>query len=290
MDLDIFSTTFLKRCIFWQWWQSSNLFRGARRQFIMMAELQSLLWSTACFRNLDPATIQFTSAPRHSILNESVKSRLSPIAMSADLEWLLIRVSWLPLILYSLSPDWRLLHRNTILTLSTGFPEAPSCLGSQCVIPIMISQPKIELNKVAHRVISRTSIRINTPASPTQRWSYGLLNSGPSLINGIQTINISDESGVVKIVTRKTKASPRAVASAYTTSSIRAKSGSRRSLGVTAQLAKRGYRPDLRKVNFPLFFCIPCGGRASEDTRRILVRTHRIHHWKAGRGHVCKIK
>lgn len=174
--------------------------------------------------------------------------------MSADLQWLLIRVSWLPLILYSLSPDWRLLHRKTIPTLSTGFPEAPSCPGSQCVIPIMISQPKIELNKVAHRVISRTSIRINTPASPTQRWSYGLLNFRPSLINGIQTINIFDESGVIKIVTRKTKASPHAVVSAYTASFIRAKSGSRRSLGVTAQLARRGYRPDLRKVNFPLIF------------------------------------
>jgi len=118
----------------------------------------------------------------------------------------------------------------------------------------MISQPKIELNKVAHRVISRTSIRINTPASPTQRWSYGLLNFRPSLINGIQTINIFDESGVIKIVTRKTKASPHAVVSAYTASFIRAKSGSRRSLGVTAQFARRGYRPDLRKVNFPLIF------------------------------------
>jgi len=77
----------------------SNLLR---RQSAMMAGLQSSLWSSACFRKLDPTTIQFTSAPRHSILNEN---QILPIAMSADLQWLLIRVSWLPLILYSLSPD-----------------------------------------------------------------------------------------------------------------------------------------------------------------------------------------
>lgn len=63
-----------------------------------------------------------------------------------------------------------------------------------------------------------------------------------------KTINVSDESGVIKIVTRKTKASPYAVASAYATSSIRAKSGGRRSLGVAAELARKGYRPDLRKA------------------------------------------
>ncbi|KAL9716664.1 hypothetical protein Ac2012v2_001116 [Leucoagaricus gongylophorus] len=61
-------------------------------------------------------------------------------------------------------------------------------------------------------------------------------------------INVSDESGVIKIVTRKTKASPYAVASAYATSSIRAKSGGRRSFGVAAELARKGYRPDLRKA------------------------------------------
>lgn len=83
-----------------------------------------------------------------------------------------------------------------------------------------------------------------------------LPDSGSSLTSGIQTINVSDESGVIKIVTRKTKASPYAVASAYATSSIRAKSGGRRSLGVAAELARKGYRPDLRKASYPLFFMV----------------------------------
>ncbi|KAG6825193.1 hypothetical protein H0H93_001056, partial [Arthromyces matolae] len=42
------------------------------------------------------------------------------------------------------------------------------------------------------------------------------------------------------------KASPSAVRGALTTSAIRPRSGSRRSQGIVAQLAKRSYRPDLR--------------------------------------------
>lgn len=57
------------------------------------------------------------------------------------------------------------------------------------------------------------------------------------------------ESGI-QIRTRKAKASPLAVRSAYATTTIRNRSGGRRAFGVAAKLAKRGYRPDLRQVSF----------------------------------------
>jgi large subunit ribosomal protein L28e len=69
------------------------------------------------------------------------------------------------------------------------------------------------------------------------------------LTREIQTIDVSESNGVINIVTRKAKASPHALASAYATSPIRARSGGRRALGVAACLAKRGYRPDLRAVS-----------------------------------------
>jgi len=61
-----------------------------------------------------------------------------------------------------------------------------------------------------------------------------------------KTIDITDKGGIIKIKTRKTKASPYSVASAYATTSLRARSGPRHALGVAAAPAKRGYRPDLR--------------------------------------------
>ena len=64
-----------------------------------------------------------------------------------------------------------------------------------------------------------------------------------------QVIDIADSPAGVKIVTRKTKPSPHAVASAYATSTIRPRSGSRRALGIASAPAKRGYRPDLRSVS-----------------------------------------
>ena len=64
-----------------------------------------------------------------------------------------------------------------------------------------------------------------------------------------QVIDITDSPSGVKIVTRKTKASPHAVASAHATSTIRPRSGGRRALGIASAAAKRGYRPDLRSVS-----------------------------------------
>jgi len=61
-----------------------------------------------------------------------------------------------------------------------------------------------------------------------------------------KTIDVKEQGGSVKIVTRKTKASPHAVGSAYSTTSVRPRSGGRRAFGIAAATAKRGYRPDLR--------------------------------------------
>jgi len=61
-----------------------------------------------------------------------------------------------------------------------------------------------------------------------------------------KTIDVSESNGSIKIRTRKTKASPSAVSSAYSSSSVRPRSGGRRALGVGAAPAKRGYRADLR--------------------------------------------
>ena len=65
-----------------------------------------------------------------------------------------------------------------------------------------------------------------------------------------QVIDVSESAGAIKISTRKTKASPYAVAPATATSTIRPRSGGRRALGIAAGPAKRGYRPDLRTVSF----------------------------------------
>ncbi|OBZ68589.1 60S ribosomal protein L28-1 [Grifola frondosa] len=61
-----------------------------------------------------------------------------------------------------------------------------------------------------------------------------------------KTITVKESESGIQLVTRKKGASPRAVHSAVATTTIRSRSGPRRAAGVTAKLAKRGYRPDLR--------------------------------------------
>ncbi|KAF9487494.1 ribosomal protein L28e [Pleurotus eryngii] len=61
-----------------------------------------------------------------------------------------------------------------------------------------------------------------------------------------KTIAVADSPSGVTITTRKVKASPTQVATGYSTSNIRPRSGGRRALGVASQYAKRGYRADLR--------------------------------------------
>ncbi|RDX50563.1 ribosomal protein L28e [Lentinus brumalis] len=61
-----------------------------------------------------------------------------------------------------------------------------------------------------------------------------------------KTIVVKDTESGIQLLARKKGASPRAVQPAFTTTTIRPRSGARRAAGVTAKLAKRGYRPDLR--------------------------------------------
>jgi hypothetical protein len=56
----------------------------------------------------------------------------------------------------------------------------------------------------------------------------------------------------VSITHRKKSTSPHVVRSAYASTTIGNRTGPRRALGVAAQLAKRGYRPDLRAVSIYL--------------------------------------
>jgi len=61
-----------------------------------------------------------------------------------------------------------------------------------------------------------------------------------------KTIDIRESSSGIQITTRKKKVSPHTVNSARSTLTVRNRSGGRRSLGVAASLAKKGYRADLR--------------------------------------------
>jgi len=65
-------------------------------------------------------------------------------------------------------------------------------------------------------------------------------------LSNSKTIDVSDSPSGIQITTRKVKASPHAVKSAYGVSTIRPRSGGRRALGAAAGPAKRSYRPDLR--------------------------------------------
>lgn len=53
----------------------------------------------------------------------------------------------------------------------------------------------------------------------------------------------------ISITHRKKSTSPRVVRSAYASTIIGSRTGPRRALGIAAQPAKRGYRPDLRAVS-----------------------------------------
>jgi len=61
-----------------------------------------------------------------------------------------------------------------------------------------------------------------------------------------KTIHVQNSSSGIQIITNKKSATPAQVKSARATTVIRRRSGGRRALGITAGLARRGYRPDLR--------------------------------------------
>lgn len=70
----------------------------------------------------------------------------------------------------------------------------------------------------------------------------------PELKVASQTIDIQQTAAGVQITTNKKGAAPSAVGAAKNVATIRNRSGPRRAVGVAANLAKRGYRPDLRQV------------------------------------------
>ncbi|KAH7886353.1 ribosomal L28e/Mak16 [Phlebopus sp. FC_14] len=86
-----------------------------------------------------------------------------------------------------------------------------------------------------------------SPAFSTEPGNLRNLHSHKfSGLANAKTIDIKDSGAGIQITTRKSKASLQAVRPGRTTLTIRNRSGGRRALGVTAGVAKRGYRPDLR--------------------------------------------
>ena len=103
-----------------------------------------------------------------------------------------------------------------------------------------------------------------------------------------QTIDVKPVANGIAITHRKKSASPHAIRSARATTIIGSRAGPRRALGIAAQPAKRGYRPDLRKVSVQ--YTLASYVYLLQKIR-ILVRTHwrRLDVMKDGRRHVCKI-
>ncbi|EMD32586.1 hypothetical protein CERSUDRAFT_143604 [Gelatoporia subvermispora B] len=61
-----------------------------------------------------------------------------------------------------------------------------------------------------------------------------------------KAIDVREKEGAIQITTLKKGASVHAVKAARATTTVRARSGPRRALGVAAKISKRGYRADLR--------------------------------------------
>ncbi|KAF9068009.1 ribosomal protein L28e [Rhodocollybia butyracea] len=75
-----------------------------------------------------------------------------------------------------------------------------------------------------------------------------IFSKEPGNLLGLHSHKYSGLANSKTIDVTDTKASPTAVSSARSTSTIRPRSGSRRALGIASTSAKRGYRPDLRKA------------------------------------------
>ncbi|KAN0121655.1 Ribosomal L28e/Mak16 [Russula decolorans] len=61
-----------------------------------------------------------------------------------------------------------------------------------------------------------------------------------------KTVDVKPSATGISITHRKKSTSPHVVRSAYASTTIGSRTGPRRALGIAAQPAKRGYRPDLR--------------------------------------------
>ena len=155
-------------------------------------------------------------------------------------------------------------------------------LSSPRSLSVNLIRPNYVVLTQYRRATSVTCTHTNTLGWPTPRSISSVFLVLVQDLNMFdQVIDISDSASGVKILTRKTKSSPHAVASATATSTIRPRSGSRRALGIASATAKRGYRPDLRTVS--LCSHIPFVLSLFFFSERTLVRTH-WNYWKVIEG------
>jgi hypothetical protein len=72
-----------------------------------------------------------------------------------------------------------------------------------------------------------------------------------------QTIDVKPVANGIAITHRKKSTSSHLIRSAHASTVIGNRTGPRRALGIAAQPAKRGYRPDLRKVSVTVRLTLP---------------------------------
>lgn len=102
--------------------------------------------------------------------------------------------------------------------------------------------------------------------------------SGTLTLSGafLQTVHIADGPNGIQVITRKKSASHHTVRKAAVSSTIRNRSGPRRAAGVTAQIAKRGYRPDLRTVSVVVFHSFRCALSCTTNWHMLVRKEHII--------------
>ncbi|RDB24416.1 60S ribosomal protein L28-1 [Hypsizygus marmoreus] len=96
-----------------------------------------------------------------------------------------------------------------------------------------------------------------------------------------KTIHIADSPSGIQISTRKTKGSPTGVASTVSKSTVRPRSGSRRALGITSKIAKRGYRPDLRTAALARVSALLIAQKEPKPTPPKRIRGHKARELEA---------
>ncbi|GJJ13111.1 hypothetical protein Clacol_007361 [Clathrus columnatus] len=98
-----------------------------------------------------------------------------------------------------------------------------------------------------------------------------------------KSIAIQDSSAGISIVTRKTKAASNQVVSAQNKTTIRPNSSNRRSYGIVAQLAKRGYRSDLRAAAVARVSALLSARKKKETINARPVREKKVRGSKKGK-------
>ncbi|KAK2462858.1 hypothetical protein APHAL10511_005056 [Amanita phalloides] len=87
-----------------------------------------------------------------------------------------------------------------------------------------------------------------------------------------KVLDIQDSKNGIQIRTRKTKSSPRQVKSGFATTTIKARTGPRRALGIAAGFASRGYRPDLRRATLARVSALVSAQKEPKPARRKKLR------------------